>query len=373
MALFASPFGSFDLEPLHTHNSSPIQAWNAADELALKHLAALDLKPASTLVVNDQHGALAIALNQWQPHSWSDSYCSLLAWRKNQLKNQVKFPPQAFIPSNQPLTGTFDCVIFKLPKTLSLLQHQLVQLRPHIGESTTIIAAGMIKHMSATMTHCFEELIGPTTTSLAEKKARLILPTFNSELAPNAPVLTMEYPIPETPLTLYSGPNVFSQQRLDMGTRFLIEQLDQLPAPTRIVDLGCGNGALGCYMGWRHPTTEILFCDESYLAVSSAEQSWQQNGLTNPAEFKVCDGLAKASVEADLILCNPPFHQGNRLDHQTAMRLFRSASHNLAIGGKLMVVGNRHLNYHQSLKRIFGSADLVASNAKFVILSAIKN
>jgi 16S rRNA (guanine1207-N2)-methyltransferase len=34
------------------------------------------------------------------------------------------------------------------------------------------------------------------------------------------------------------------------------------------------------------------------------------------------------------------------------------------------VIGNRHLGYHQTLKKIFGNSELVASNAKFVILRA---
>jgi len=35
-------------------------------------------------------------------------------------------------------------------------------------------------------------------------------------------------------------------------------------------------------------------------------------------------------------------------------------------------VGNRHLNYHVKMKRVFGNAELVASNKKFVVLRSRK-
>jgi 16S rRNA (guanine1207-N2)-methyltransferase len=39
-------------------------------------------------------------------------------------------------------------------------------------------------------------------------------------------------------------------------------------------------------------------------------------------------------------------------------------------GGELWVIGNRHLNYHIQLDRLFGRHSVVAVNAKFVILKA---
>jgi 16S rRNA G1207 methylase RsmC len=40
--------------------------------------------------------------------------------------------------------------------------------------------------------------------------------------------------------------------------------------------------------------------------------------------------------------------------------------------GELVIVGNRHLDYQDKLKRIFGNCQLVAENKKFLILRAIK-
>jgi len=52
--------------------------------------------------------------------------------------------------------------------------------------------------------------------------------------------------------------------------------------------------------------------------------------------------------------------------------MFRQSHQVLRRGGELRVIGNRHLQYQQSLKKLFGDCEQVASNAKFVIVKAIK-
>ena len=76
-------------------------------------------------------------------------------------------------------------------------------------------------------------------------------------------------------------------------------------------------------------------------------------------------------ADIDLILCNPPFHQSNTVGDQIAWQMFKQSNKALKQGGKLWIVGNRHLSYHVKLKRLFGNCRTIASNKKFVILEAI--
>lgn len=85
------------------------------------------------------------------------------------------------------------------------------------------------------------------------------------------------------------------------------------------------------------------------------------------------DCLANVDEQsADIILCNPPFHQQNATTDHIAWQMFKDSYRALKKGGELRIVGNRQLGYHIKLKRIFGNEKLIASNEKFVILSAIK-
>ncbi len=84
------------------------------------------------------------------------------------------------------------------------------------------------------------------------------------------------------------------------------------------------------------------------------------------------DGFDKSC--ADLVLCNPPFHQQNAITDHIAWQMFCDAKHVLNTDGKLLVIGNRHLGYDKKLARLFGNnkVSLIASNNKFVILQATK-
>jgi 23S rRNA (guanine1835-N2)-methyltransferase len=369
MKTFESPVGTFDLLPLHHHPKSPLQAWNAADELLLKHASQLPTAPEQVLIANDQHGALATCLNHWQPHCWNDSYSSQLALRKNLSRNKLEFVSHHWIPADQPLPGLYDVVLIKIPKTLSLLEYQLSQLRNHLHPKSQVIAAGMVKHLSGSMIQAFERFIGPTHTSLAQKKARLVLAEFDPALQVSTPAPT-QYDIPGTPLKLSSYASVFSQNKLDMGTGFLLKHFPDVSECEHIIDLGCGNGALACYAAWKNPSARISMLDESYLALKSAEGSFHQCKLTNPHQIQIADCLDGYEDKADLILCNPPFHEGNQLDSSTAQRMFKGAKRCLQSAGKLAVVGNRHLDYHLTLRKYFGQVSLIASNRKFVVLIA---
>jgi 16S rRNA (guanine1207-N2)-methyltransferase len=125
--------------------------------------------------------------------------------------------------------------------------------------------------------------------------------------------------------------------------------------------------------GVRNPQAEILFADESYMAVQSARENMLENNICNNAEFIVTDclqGVEKSS--ADLILNNPPFHQQNAVGDAVAWRMFTQSEKVLKKGGELWVIGNRHLGYHIKLNKIFGNCETVASDKKFVILKTVK-
>lgn len=141
-----------------------------------------------------------------------------------------------------------------------------------------------------------------------------------------------------------------------------------------MVDLGCGNGVVGTAVALAAPEAELLFVDESFQAVASAEATYRTNGLPDGrAEFRVGDGLAGiADGSVDLVLNNPPFHTHQATTDATAWRMFTGARRALRPGGELWVIGNRHLGYHIKLRKLFGNSRLVASDAKFVVLKAVK-
>lgn len=216
-------------------------------------------------------------------------------------------------------------------------------------------------------------LLGPTTTSLAQKKARLIFvrPDGAKVLPPNP--YPVYYTLENTAYRLANHANVFSRDSLDIGTRFFLQHLPATADALDIVDLGCGNGVVGLLAAERNPAARLHFIDESFMAVASAEENFRRAfGEGRVATFQVGDGLtAVASGSADMILCNPPFHQQNTIGDHIAMAMFKESRRVLRKNGQLWVIGNRHLGYHVPLKRLFGKVSAVAGNAKFVIVKAV--
>ncbi|GAB5415639.1 MAG: methyltransferase [Congregibacter sp.] len=368
------PQGQFTLHRFPRRQREQLRAWDAADEYLLREVSAQpdSLEIANTLVVNDSFGALATALAAHNPQLWSDSYLSQQATIANLKANGTDPDSVTLLNSLQQPTGPLQLVLIKVPKTLALLEDQLMRLRPLLTTETSVRVAAMVKALPRSVWPLLERLVGPTDTALSWKKAKLIrvTPDLSLTLSPNPyPVM---YQLENTDWEISNHANVFSRDSLDIGTRFFLQHLPSTSGAQDIVDLGCGNGLLGLHAAERHPEATVHFVDESFMAVASAQENMSRIfGESRKAAFHVGDGLEGFSAgSCDLVLCNPPFHQQHALSDQTAQRMFRQAHQVLRPGGELWVIGNRHLGYHRDLKKRFGTAEVIASNAKFVVLSA---
>jgi len=167
---------------------------------------------------------------------------------------------------------------------------------------------------------------------------------------------------------------VCSRDSLDIGTRFFLQHIPSNTNAKCIVDLGCGNGVVGLIAAEKNKQSKLYFIDESFMALASARKNFLAAfSETRKADFYAADGLVDfESNSVDLILCNPPFHQQQTVGDHIAQKMFKQSLRVLEKGGELRVIGNRHLGYHVSLKRIFGNVEQLATNDKFVILKSIK-
>jgi len=365
-------WGNFELQRLPKATKKFLRAWDSADEYLLNTIKP-DLE-SRLLIFNDSFGALTLALHEFNPAIVSDSYLSQQATRLNLTANQLAKTKITLLNSLEPLHGNFDYVVIKVPKTLAFLEDFLIRLQPVISPNTQIIVAGMVKTLPSSLWKLLEKLIGETDTSLAKKKARLIFVKPRSQQKTLASTSPIYYPLENTDYNLCNHANVFSRERLDIGTRFLLAHLPYQPQAKNIVDLGCGNGVVGLMLAEKHPQAKLHFVDESFMAIASAKQNFKQGFHNhNNALFYINHALTEFKTKSmDLIVCNPPFHQQHTIGDQIALTMFKQAYEVLKKEGQLWVIGNRHLGYHHQLKKRFRETKLIASNTKFVIICAIK-
>ncbi|HEX7132520.1 MAG TPA: methyltransferase [Iamia sp.] len=375
----AVPQGTFALDRPDTQGRAPLRAWDAADELALRHLASVGAT-GETVLVGDAWGALAVALAETRPTVVIDSYVAGRAVGANLRANGLEPTLVRIATPSARLPERVDIAVLKVPKTIALLEHELHRLAPSLHAGSVVVGAGMTRHVHTSTIELFERVVGPTHTSRAEKKARLLHATVATDRDPAPspwPQDLVVTPPGGEPLTLVAHAGVFSAHRLDPGTALLLAHLPEPGAHATAVDLGCGTGVVGTVLARRDPDLHVTFVDDSPLAVASARATFRRAlGDDRAGRFTVGDALLDLAdgepIAPDLVVVNPPFHRDHSVGDATAWKMFSEAQRVLAPGGELLVVGNQHLAYHAKLARLFGrgKVDVVASTPKFVLLSA---
>ncbi|MDT0386756.1 MULTISPECIES: methyltransferase [Streptomyces] len=373
-----TPWGALALTRFPEDPRETLRAWDASDEYLLRHLEREEVPLSGTVVVvGDRWGALVTALAEHRPVQITDSYLTQEATRANLARAGVEPDAVRLLTTQDPPPERVDVLLVRVPKSLALLEDQLLRLAPAVHAGTVVVGTGMVKEIHTSTLRLFERILGPTRTSLAEKKARLIFCTPDPALERPAGPWPYVYTLPDgigavSGRTVVNHAGVFCADRLDIGTRFFLRHLPE-GRGGRVVDLGCGNGIVGTAVALADPGAEVLFVDESFQAVASAEATYRANGVPGRAEFRVGDGLAGVpSGSVDLVLNNPPFHSHQATTDATARRMFSGARRALRPGGELWVIGNRHLGYHVKLRKLFGNSRVVASDPKFVVLKAVK-
>lgn len=370
-----------DRFPIGQVNRS-LQAWDAADEYIVNYIndnQLIDSKK-NILIINDAFGAISSNLTEHNVFCINDSFISQKAIEYNLEQNHLSNNNITLLSSIDDLPNDIDLVLYKIPKTKSLLIEQLNQINEKYDSKTLFIATDKAKDIHSSTLKLFEKHLGNTKTSLAVKKARLVfcdienqnidtitpqLTTWNVDSSENA----------ERTFAISNLANVYSREKLDIGARYFMSNLPDVKPGTSMIDLGCGNGVVGLSMLDKEPDINITFIDESYMAMESARKNIKVNF---PEQYIACQfelndclsGVEGASV--DLILCNPPFHQQTATTDHIAWQMFKDSHRVLKKGGELRIIGNRQLAYHIKLQRIFGNETLIASNDKFVTISAIK-
>jgi 16S rRNA (guanine1207-N2)-methyltransferase len=171
-------------------------------------------------------------------------------------------------------------------------------------------------------------------------------------------------------LELVTLPGVFSDDGLDAGTAMLLGNLPQVTG-RRVLDLGCGSGLLGIAAA-RAGAASVTMTDVDLLAVASARENIARSGVVNASAVASDLYASIRDQRFDVVLSNPPFHAGQRVDRDIAEGIVRDAPAVLDAGGEIVLVANRFLAYDRALRATFGGFERVASDEHYHVLRATR-
>jgi len=186
---------------------------------------------------------------------------------------------------------------------------------------------------------------------------------------PDQALRWLEDTVAGVPLRIAQLPGTFSADRIDDGTRLLLESLDssfgqsQLRGP--VLDFACGCGVIGAWLGQRQPGLVVDGVDSQAQAVEAARLTYQAADIAG--SIMPSDGLSDVSGRYGLVVSNPPFHTGVKTDYSVASEFFSRLRSHLQPGGRLVLVANRFLPYPDLIKTALGNCITLAENKRFCV------
>jgi 16S rRNA (guanine1207-N2)-methyltransferase len=233
----------------------------------------------------------------------------------------------------------------RLPKSLAELDELAEVAAAHADDGVTLILGGREKFLNRSMNEQLARHFGEVRATRGHRKARALVATLPRR--GGEPTYPREARIRDLDLEVCAHGAAFA-------------------GPT--LDLGCGTGILAAWFAREHPAARVVATDRSWAACASAAATARANGLDDRIEVvRATSGAGLADASSELVLLNPPFHDGHEVQQGMANDLFRAAARVLRDGGQLVTVFNSHLRHREHLERIVGPTRQLARTPKFTV------
>lgn len=154
--------------------------------------------------------------------------------------------------------------------------------------------------------------------------------TNNSHL--KSEIRTISYENKGVVFTFFSDLGVFSKDKIDYGSRVLVETIIQQEKKyNNILDVGCGYGFIGIVLGKLNEAS-VIFTDVNKRALHLCERNIKENKIKG--EIVLSNAYENITETYDLIVTNPPIRAGK----EVVLNIIRDARKHLKEDGELWFV-----------------------------------
>lgn len=173
-------------------------------------------------------------------------------------------------------------------------------------------------------------------------------------------------------MTFTTDAGVFSRDRVDFGSKVMIEAIDERAFSTgEVLDVGCGYGPVGLSLAKANPSLHIDMIDVNERALELAKKNAELNGVSNVSIFlsSIYEQVEKQTYGA--VISNPPIRAGK----QTVHKIITDAKEHLADNGVLIIVIQKKQGAPSAKKvmeEIYGNVTRIGLDKGYWVLQSIK-
>ena len=278
--------------------------------------------------------------------------------------------PIGVVPEATP-SGVGTRIALVLPRAKALLELRLALARTLLPADGELWVVGHQQDGIRSAEGLLEAIGGAGNMRIAHLKRRCRVVATTLDPAAPAPPVSLADAEQRVAVASAIGaydvvtlPGVFGHGRLDPASRALIAVLDaRAPGYRRALDVGCGGGALGAWLAKKRPRATVDLLDVSAVACAAARRTLAVNGLAGEVHLAEVGELAKAAW--DLVVSNPPRHEGRDHAHDLTAQIIDDAAWRLGRGGRFILVANHSKSVTDVLGRAFRALDVAVHEPAF--------
>lgn len=195
---------------------------------------------------------------------------------------------------------------------------------------------------------------------------------FTSKPSANKNEKKIEARLKGQQMTFTTDAGVFSRDRVDFGSKVMIEAIDERAfSMGEVLDVGCGYGPVGLSLAKANPALHIDMIDVNERALELAKKNAELNGVSNVSIFlsSIYEQIEKQTYGA--VISNPPIRAGK----QTVHKIITDAKEHLADNGVLIIVIQKKQGAPSAKKvmeETYGNVTRIGLDKGYWVLQSIK-
>jgi 16S rRNA (guanine1207-N2)-methyltransferase len=268
--------------------------------------------------------------------------------------------------------GQFQRIVYRISKEKLVAHHCINQAIRHLSTDGELVVIGGKQDGIKSIAKNAAQIYGQKNNTRKSGSSYLATFTRPEPLQEDQRLPCNDYgelrQVQHKGVSFFSKPGVFGWEKVDRGSELLISTLPTIQrymkSVNSVLDLGCGWGYL--MLATRTWDVETRCAtDNNIAAIDAATQNFAEAGLTVDCVADDCASNIRGRY--DLILCNPPFHQGFAVSDTLTEKFLAAASRLSRRSTRAVFVVNQFVPLQKHAGKYFSQSRLLLAEDGFCV------